>query len=253
MKQENDMNNEKKEIVKSDDGFLSTGNFDLGSAMADEMDGLRASFERIRIPAGGSTMFELPSEDPSNPEMAKEFKAVILYHHPIHAYYTDAYQGGSNPPDCGSMDGKVGIGTPGGECARCPLNRFGSGSNNSKACKNRRRLYLLREGDVFPVILSLPTGSLKDFSRYVMMVLNKGCKTNGVVTRFTLKKATNSSGIQFSQAQFSIDRRLTGEESAAIARMSEQVKDLSRQVGYDMDDPPRADVSRAEIEDEPDW
>ena len=30
----------------------------------------------------------------------------ILYHHPIHSYYKDKFTGGSNPPDCGSMDGK---------------------------------------------------------------------------------------------------------------------------------------------------
>lgn len=247
------MSNESKDIVPKTDGFLAPADFNLGAAMADEMDGLSASFERIRIPAGGSTVFELPSEDPANPEMAKEFKAVILYHHPIHAYYVDTYQGGSNPPDCGSMDGKTGTGNPGGECAHCPLNKFGSGSNGSKACKNRRRIYLLREGDVFPVILSLPTGSLKDFSRYVMSVLNKGSKTNGVVTRFTLKKATNNSGIQFSQAQFAIDRKLTPDEYASISVMSEQVKELSRQVGYDLDEPPRAEVAKPEIDDEPNW
>ena len=98
-----------------------------------------------------------------------------------------------------------------------------------------------------------PPGSLKDFSRYVMSVLNKGCKTNGVVTRFTLKKATNSSGIQFSQAQFAIDRKLTPEEYASISRMSEQVKTLSHQVGYDLDEPPRAEVEKPDIENEPDW
>ncbi len=247
------MSNETKNIVPKTDGFMATTGFDLGAAMADEMDGLSASFERIRIPAGGSTMFELPSEDPSNPEMAKEFKAVILHHHPIFAYYVNEYQGGSNPPDCGSMDGKFGNGTPGGDCSKCPLNKFGSGNNGSKACKNRRRVYLLCEGDVFPVILSLPTGSLKDFSRYVMSVLNKGCKTNGVVTRFTLKKATNNSGIQFSQAQFAIDRKLTPEEYSSISRMSEQVKELSRQVGYDLDEPPRAEIAKADVDDEPDW
>jgi len=76
------------------------------------------------------------------------------------------------------------------------------GKTASKACKNRRRIYVLREGEIFPLILSLPTGSLKEFSRYIKRLLSKGKKSNSVVTRFSLKKATNSSGITYSQAQF---------------------------------------------------
>ena len=53
------------------------------------------------------------------------------------------------------------------------------------------------------MLLSLPTGSLKDFTRYLMRLLGKGLKSNAVLTRFTLKKAVNAGGIAFSQAQFS--------------------------------------------------
>lgn len=64
--------------------------------------------------------------------------------------------------------------------------------NGAKACKNRRRLYLLREGEIFPMILSLPTGSLKGFTRYLMRILPKYKNSNAVVTRFTLKKANSN-------------------------------------------------------------
>ena len=101
------------------------------------------------------------------------------------------------------------------------------------ACKNRRRIYLLREGEIFPMILSLPTGSLKDFTRYIMRLLSKGKKSNAVVTKFTLKKATNNSGIAYSQAQFSVDRNLTDEEFALISGLTEQVKTFAARVGYD--------------------
>lgn len=133
----------------------------------------------------------------------------------------------------GSFDGITGVGNPGGDCAGCPFNKFGSGENGAKACKNRRRIYLLREGEIFPMILSLPTGSLKDFTRYIMRLLSKGKKSNSVVTKFTLKKATNNSGIAYSQAQFSVDRDLTGEEFALISGLTEQVKAFSVRVGYD--------------------
>lgn len=221
------------ELTTNNSTFLRLKDFDLSIALSDELAGLTGSFERIKIPAAGSTVFEIPSEDPNNPEAAKEFSAVILYHHPLYAYYKNKYTGGSNPPDCGSFDGIIGEGEPGGNCNTCPYNQFGSGEGSGKACKNRRRIYLLREGEIFPMLLSLPTGSLKDFTRYLMRLLSKGKKSNAVVTRFTLKKATNSNGIAYSQAQFTVDRNLTPEEFSLVNALSEQVKAFSTRVGYD--------------------
>ena len=223
-------------IPKETNGFIQLKDFRFDEMMSEEMNGLNATFDRIKIPAGGMTVFEVPGDTADAPENIKEFSAVILLHHPLYVYYKDKYTGGSDPPDCSSLDGVCGVGTPGGECAKCPFNQFGSGENGAKACKNRRRLYLLREGELFPVILSLPTGSLKDFSRYIMRQLSKGNKSNMIVTKFSLKKAVNSGGIAYSQAQFSMERKLTAEEYALVHAMSEQVKALQDTVGYDAED-----------------
>lgn len=215
-------------------GFLALASSDIGAMMAEELEGLDAGFERIKIPSAGSTVFEMPGED-DEAESVKEFSAVILYHHTLFAYYKSKYTGGNNPPDCGSFDGFTGEGDPGGHCKTCPLNQFGSGENGAKACKNRRRIYVLREGEIFPLLLSLPTGSLKEFTRYIKRLLSKGRKSNAVVTRFTLKKATSNSGVVYSQAGFAIDRPLTTDEHSLIERMSEQVKAFSNRVAYDYD------------------
>ena len=86
----------------------------------------------------------------------------------------------------------------------------------------------------------MPTGSMREFSRYIKRLLSKGKKSNMVVTRFSLKKATNASGIAYSQAQFTIDRPLTSEEQILINRLSEQVKQYSRRVGFDTEEPAEA-------------
>lgn len=220
------------EIIANNETALSAygAEANLGEIFAEEMDGLTPSFERIKIPAGGGLAYEVPGDDHDSPDSVKEFKAVILYHHPISCYYKEEYTGGNNPPDCGSMDGKFGIEAESGEiksCADCEYNKFGSGKNGAKACKQKRRIYLLREGEALPTILSLPTGSLGEFSKYVMRLLSKGKKTNAVVTKFTLKKAQNSGGINYSQAVFAVDRQLTAEEHQSILAMSEQVKVLA--------------------------
>lgn len=213
-------------------GFL-TETVNLNDLFSEEMEGLRPSFDKISIPAGGGLSFEVPGDDPSSPDSVKQFKAVILYHHPMFSYYKEKFSGGSMPPDCSSMDGKFGVQYETGEfteCAKCPLSKFGSGENGGMACKQKRRLFLLREGEILPVILTLPTGSLADFTKYVTRLVQKGRKTSSVVTTFSLKKAQNATGITYSQVVCSMDRILSPEEQKNMQIMSTQVKSLAVQV-----------------------
>lgn len=235
------MDKENALMTKAQEEVAEYGKVDtnLAGAIAEEMDGLNIIFDRIKIPAGGGIAYEIPGDDADNPDTVKEFKAVILYHHPVHQFYQDKYTGGNNPPDCGSMDGHYGIDAETGEridCRECPNNRFGSGENGAKACKQKRRLYILRPGETLPVILSLPTGSLGEFSKFVMRQLSKGRKTNSIVTKFSLKKAQNNSGINYSQAVLTMDRLLNAEEIAAVEKMGEQVKAIAGRVAEPVDE-----------------
>jgi hypothetical protein len=205
----------------------------LAELLAEEMEGLSLSFDRIKIPAGGGLAYEVPSDNPDSPDMVKEFKAVILYHHPVHTYYKEKYTGGNTPPDCASNNGHIGIEAETGEvknCVDCPFNKFGSGESGGKACKQKRRLYILRAGEALPIILSIPTCSLNDFAKYITRLLSKGNKSNSVVTKFSLKKAQNAGGISYSQAVLSIDRALTPDEMTVINNLSEQVKAIANRV-----------------------
>jgi len=204
----------------------------LAQLLADEMEGLSLTFDRIKIPAGGGLAYEVPSDNPDNPDAVKEFSAVILYHHPVHSYYKEKYTGGNTPPDCSSMNGISGINTDGiiKDCKACEYAEFGSGDNGGKACKQKRRVYILRAGEALPNILSLPTGSLGGFSKYVMRLLSKGKKPGMFVTKFTLKKEQNSGGINYSQAVLSAERQLTDAEAVGIARLAEQVKAFAGKV-----------------------
>lgn len=215
--------NEATEVAVTS-GYAAMTNADGLGDMTEDLAGLELTFDRIKIPSGGSTAFEIPDGDGEDTTMVKEITGVILLHHPAYAYYTEKYAGGSNPPDCGSFDGVTGHGNPGGSCASCPYNVFGSGEGQSKACKNRRMIYILMEGELFPMVLSLPTGSLKEFTKYLKRQLSKGRKLNQIVTRISLKKATSGSGIAYSQAVFTFDQVLTPEERTAMARMTESVK-----------------------------
>lgn len=215
------------EIVKKEENKIQV-NTEMNEMIGEELAGLNIQFPVIKVPAGGGLAFEVPGDDPNSPDLQKEFNAVILYHHPLLSYYKEKYTGGSQAPDCGSFDGVFGIGEPGGRCAECPLNQFGTGENGGKACKTKRRVFLLREGESIPTILTLPTGSLNDFSKYVMRLISKGKKSNQVVTKFSLTKVQNSGGIAYSKVVLATAYDLTKDDIESISLMTEQVKALAK-------------------------
>ena len=231
--------------VNTNQGYMNLANCGINGDFLEELSGLDNEFERIKIPAGGGTMFEFPSSNPDEPDMIKEFSAVILYHHPMYVFYSSKFNGSNNPPDCLSVDGITGVGIPGGKCINCPKNKFGSGENGSKACKNKHQMYLLREGEMFPVILSLPTSSNREFSRYIKRLLSRGKKSDSVVTKFSLKKAVNKTGISYSQVQFSVARELDTKEIELIKNYSEQVKSYAQS----KDNFQKVDITTGEIID----
>ena len=137
--------------------------------LAEDMDGMQMNFPRVKIPSGGSLQFEIPTGDPDNPDYAKTLTGIILFNHPNNAYWPEGDANDDNAtPLCSSTDGKLGVGTPGGSCAVCAMNQFGSAAERrGKACKNMRVLYLLRSGELVPLQLSLPPTSLKPFRQFI--------------------------------------------------------------------------------------
>lgn len=77
--------------------------------LADDMEGLRLSFTRIKIPGGGHLQFEIPSGNPDVPDYAPYLEGVILYSHNSNAYWPEGSEyDDDQPPLCQSFDGKVG-------------------------------------------------------------------------------------------------------------------------------------------------
>jgi len=218
------------EIVKKEDNFLTTNN-NLSDALGEEMQGLNITFDRIKVPSGGGLAYEVPGDNPEEPELEKEFEAVILYHHPMLSYYKEKYNGSNEAPNCSSIDGVVGMDRDTGElrqCKECPNNIFGSGENGGKACKTKRRIFILRKNEALPVIFTLPTSSVGDFSKYIMRLVSKNKKSNQVVSKFSLKKVQNSGGITYSKVVVNTVRELTETEQKSIDSLTSQVKAIAK-------------------------
>lgn len=186
--------------------------------------------KKLKYQVGGTTAFEVPSDDPENPDIEKELKVIILYQHAANTYYKNAYDGSDLAPDCFSSDGNTGTRTEDGEitnCKECPLNVFGSAPDGlGKACKNMRKLYILRSGDAFPMQLTLPATSIEPFRKYLQRLVTKKHKACDVVTKIALKKAESKGGITYAQATFALERLLNDDEQKASRAFAQEMKEL---------------------------
>ena len=70
------MSNKNEELATRNSGFLALSDFSMDATMTEELEGLDGGFDRVKIPSGGATMFELPGDEADEPEMVKEFSAV---------------------------------------------------------------------------------------------------------------------------------------------------------------------------------
>ena len=213
--------------------------------LADDMDGLQMTMQRVKIPGGGNLQFEIRSDDPDNPDYERKLVGVILHHHFANAYWPEGSEYDDNvPPFCQSFDGKQGYGEPGGVCAACAFNQFGStASGSGKACKNMRQVYLLRSGEYLPLQLSLPPTSLRPFNDFMNLAfVARRRPSYSAIVEIGLKRA-ESGGYTYSVATFRKVRDLAGEDLAAVksyaTNFKEQVKALLAQ---------RAENNKSDVE-----
>lgn len=214
-------NNQTGTAIAERNQFILPAGMDSGinaDTLAEDMEGLRLTFPKVKIPGGGVLQFELISDDPERPDYLPELEGILLYNHGANAYWLEGEEYSNDaPPQCQSMDGKIGYGNPGGLCASCGFNAFGSASNGrGKACKNMRTLYLLRSGEFVPLQISLPPTSLTPYNTFYNAAFGlRRRPIYGSIIQIGLKRAS-SNGYDYSVATFRKVRDLSGEELAAV-------------------------------------
>jgi len=231
------------ELVKAETYLPAVnGANSLAEVFAEEMDGLKFSFERVKIPSGGMTAFQVPGDDPANPDILKEIMGVIVDDHNVNAFWFDDYTGANNPPDCSSIDGKTGTVRDPVEvvaCNSCPNNQWGSDpkGGKGKACKNMRRVYILPFGQVFPLLLTVPPTGMANFSDFKSKrIVGKGRRSYEVITKVALVQDKSNGGITYSKPTFAVASELPQEDKLALAEFSRQIKSFTREVAIGADD-----------------
>jgi len=180
------------------------------------------SLDRVKVPAGGGIAFEVPTLEGT--DSAKELEGVIVAWKDSRAYWEGSYGGGNEPPECSSHDCISGTGNPGGSCAVCPMAEFGSAENGSgQACKQMRTILLLTNGRTLPIAIIVPPTSLKNVKKYFLRLASSGKRYSDVVSRFSLVKQKNGTGIEYSEIEVAVARRLEADECAGAKSYGEAI------------------------------
>lgn len=187
--------------------------------------------DRITVPAGGSTTWSIATLNGT--EDTKALDGVIVYWRDGRAFWRKGFEetGSGTPPDCISYDGVVGEGDPGGACVRCPMSQFGSAErvfgrrgSSAQACRATRLLFVLRPSDMLPVIVRVPPSSLKEVRGYFIQLTRAGLPYYAVVTRLTLERDKNASGIVYSKIKPIVLHRLSPDQARIFAAYGEQLR-----------------------------
>ncbi len=177
---------------------------------------------RLGIPSGGGISWEIPGAD-GDVEPSKTLTGIIVYFERTHSYWPHTQASGT-PPACSSVGPAfkaAGVGDPGGPCATCPHNVFGTKirqdgrSAPGKACTERENWFLMVPDRPLPIVVSLSPASLGHAKDYRVKTLGSvGKHYSSVVTSITLANDTNDTGDKYSYIVPKVAGNLSPDEAA---------------------------------------
>jgi hypothetical protein len=183
--------------------------------------------DKVKLPTGGSTVWEVPTMEGS--DATKEIRGVIIYWDDVRQFWEKPLEetGGNTPPDCYSDDMTHGIGVPGGECATCHFNEFGTATKGEgKGCAEKRRLFILLPDRSLPVVLAGPPSSLKQIRQYLLRLASNARPYYGVLTAFTLEAVKGP--VTYSRVNCNFVEALDAETAARAKQFGSAIKSAIR-------------------------
>lgn len=188
----------------------------LATCLGDGTDFSSFDLPHTSVPSQGGVQWMIESIA-GNAQPAKEIAGIIIYWHNQRTYWSNPNPT-NDPPDCYSPDAMTGIGNPGGRCASCPYGQFGSDQKggSGQACKQSRRLFLLRPDKMLPFAVSIPPTSLQPCRQFMLRLVDECVPANGVIVGLGLSKATNKAGAGYSRITFRVIRKLNPDQIAQV-------------------------------------
>ena len=185
--------------------------------------------ERVKIPAGGGTTWDLQDE------AKKTLEGTVIGVIKRRSFWEEAPEEGGtgNPPDCSSPDGKIGHGLygvgsnehPSGECEDCPMNVFAdlpNGRKGPKPCKEQWLLLFLRHGQVLPIVVQLAPTSIKEWRKFVTSLTARGLPFFRAALGLSLKRVGGTTGPAYSVIEVSLTGTI--EEAEQLKALGDSIK-----------------------------
>ncbi len=98
-----------------------------------------------------------------------------------------------------------------------PWSKLGTSKNgHGKRCKESRVMFLLREGEIIPMIVRAQPGSIKSIIQFMIRLTSQRIPYYRAVVELSLKKVKNKGGIDYSQIVPRLTETLNEEQGAAI-------------------------------------
>ena len=181
--------------------------------------------DRAGNPSGKSTKWSIPTID-GDEETVSEITGVILYNKFTRNRWLAAYgEGEPNArPVCSSIDGRCGVGDPGGICKICPFAQFGSAKNNSQACKKTRLIFVLRESELLPLLVTITPGNLKSVKKYFRRLLSQQISQTEILSTLSLTAGKSKSGHDYAVAGISLAGKLDPQTAEKMKEYSDYLK-----------------------------
>lgn len=210
--------------------LLRMSGSDAAELVRDALGGEKLSagdLDRVKVPAGGAVSWEVPTLD--GEISMKVLEGVVVHRANRRAYWPysmeDRPDDDDGRPVCQSFDGEVGLGDPGGNCAECPFNEFGSDIKGGpgKACKETRQLFLLTKDDLLPIAVTIPPASLANVKAYFLRLLRAQLSPSDVVTRLTIAKEKNSRGTAYGRVELTAGERLDADAKVRMRQYATMI------------------------------
>ena len=183
----------------------------------------------ITIPTGGGTQWQ--TQTLKGEEHVDALYGVPIMFKDVRLHWEKSYEetGGGEPPTCKTIndEASVGVGTPGGNCAVCPMNQWNEDSpTGRKRCALQRALFVCGPEDYLPFVFVLPVMSRIECVKYFVRLGSKGINHFGTVLKYTLATATNKTGIKYSKVQFELEEQLSPDVADQMQIVSEGMRQV---------------------------
>ena len=135
------------------------------------------------------------------------------------------------PPACYSTDGIHGSGNPGGLCASCPYDAFGSKKmddgkqSKAKACREYAYIVGFTPGSMMPEAVRLPVMSIKPFKEFMKRLTTNGMAMSSIVAGLTLK-SEGSGKTEYNVVVPRVVSKLNKAEFESVRKMRSKLEPL---------------------------